>query len=45
MTWQDIRRIIQIADNFLNSLDYEQIMKLGEKGYFTEILRRYEQDK
>ena len=45
LTWQDIRWIVQIADLMLNSLDYEQIQKMGEEGYYTEILRRFnEQD-
>lgn len=43
LTWQDIRKIVQIADRFLNSLDYEQIMRLGEEGYYTEILKRFNQ--
>ena len=43
LTWKDIRKIIQIADQMLNSLDYEQIMRLGEEGYYTEILKRFNQ--
>ena len=42
MKWQDIRRIIQIHSNLLNSLDYEQINKMGEEGYYSEILKRYD---
>lgn len=45
MKWQDIRRIITIADNLLNRLDYEQIKKMGEEGYYTEILNRYNEGK
>lgn len=41
MTWQDIKNIIRIANNLQNSLDYEQIMKMGEQGYYTEILNRF----
>ena len=41
LTWQDIQRIVKIADNLCNSLDYEQILKMGEKGYYTEILNRF----
>ena len=40
-TWQDIRAIIQIANRTLNSLDYEQIARLGEEGYYTKILNQF----
>lgn len=41
LTWQDIQRIVQIADNLCNSLDYEQVLRMGEEGYYTEILNRF----
>ena len=44
-TWRDIQNIIRIANEYCNSLDYEKIMKLGEEGYFSEILRRFNSQK
>jgi hypothetical protein len=41
LTWRDVQRIVQIADNLCNSLDYEQVLRMGEKGYYTEILNRF----
>lgn len=38
LTWKDIQRIVKIADNLCNSLDYEKIKAMGEQGYYTEIL-------
>ena len=43
LTWKDIRKIVQIADQMLNSLDYAQILRMGEEGYYTEILKRFKQ--
>lgn len=45
MTWQDVRRIKTIADNLLNRLDYDKIKELGEEGYYTEILNRFNEGK
>lgn len=45
MKWQDIRRIIRIADYLLNRLDYNKIKKMGEEGYYTEILNRFNEGK
>ena len=45
LTWQDVQRLIYIANLTLNSLDYEQIEKLGEEGYYTQILKRFLDDK
>jgi hypothetical protein len=40
LSWQDIRNIVRVADSTLNSIDYEQIQKLGEQGYYQLILDR-----
>ena len=45
LNWRDIQRIVQIADNLCNSLDYEQIAKMRENGYYGEILRRFLEEK
>lgn len=41
LTWRDVQNIIRIADYMCNSLDYEQVRKMGEEGYYTEVLRRF----
>lgn len=41
ITWQDVRKIIQISSLMLNSFDYDQIRKMGEQGYYEEILKRF----
>ena len=45
LTWRDIQSIVRIADNLLNSLDYEKIKKMGEEGYYTEILNRFNKER
>lgn len=44
ITWRDIQTIVRIADNLLNSLEYEKIKKMGEEGYYTEILNRFNKE-
>lgn len=44
-TWRDVQAIIRIADNLLNSLDYDKIEKMGEEGYYSEILNRFNQQR
>lgn len=41
LTWQDIQRIVKIADNLCNSLEYDKVKRMGEKGYYTEILNQF----
>lgn len=45
ITWRDVQSIVRIADNLLNSLDYDKIKKMGEEGYYTEILNRFNKEK
>lgn len=44
-TWRDVQRIVQIADHLCNSLEYDKIKKMGEEGYYTEILERFNKEK
>ena len=41
MTWQDIRRIVQIADEIRKSPEFCRT----EEGYYKEILNRYDKEK
>lgn len=43
LTWQDVRRLIQIANQKLYALDYEKVMRMGEEAYYTEILTQFKQ--
>lgn len=41
LTWRDVQRIVQIADNLCNNLEYDKVKRMGEEGYYTEILNRF----
>lgn len=41
LTWRDVQRIVQIADNLCNNLEYDKVERMGEEGYYTEILNRF----
>ena len=43
LTWQDVRRLIQIANQKLYALDYEKVMRMGEEAYYTDILTQFKQ--
>lgn len=45
LTWRDIQSIVKIADRLCNSLEYDKIKKMGEEGYYTEILDRFNKEK
>ena len=46
LTWQDIREIVQIADSLLENPDMRiAISNHGEEAYYTEVLKRYLEDR
>ena len=45
LSWRDIQHIVKIADHLCNSLEYDKIKKMGEEGYYTEILERFNKEK
>lgn len=45
LSWRDMQRIVKIADHLCNSLEYDKIKKMGEEGYYTEILNRFNNEK
>ena len=45
LTWRDMQSIVKIADHLCNSLEYDKIKKMGEEGYYTEILDRFNKEK
>lgn len=42
LTWQDIRLISEIGDDFMNS---EESDNLSEEEYYTEVLNRFKTEK
>lgn len=45
LTWQDIALIIKIADNALERIDRELLVKMGEVGFYTAILDMFNETK
>jgi len=47
LTWQDIKRIVKIADDLLPGHDTEQLLSefQTEEAYYKEVLRRYMEEK
>jgi hypothetical protein len=45
LSWRDMQHIVRIADHLCNSLEYDKIKKMGEEGYYTEILDRFNKEK
>lgn len=46
MTWQEIKRIINIADNIiLEDPNNVEIRYSSEEEYYKEVLKRYEESK
>lgn len=45
LSWRDMQRIVKIAGHLCNSLEYDKIKKMGEEGYYTEILERFNKEK
>lgn len=41
LTWQDVQKIIQIANRRVNNLTYNEIKDLDEKGYYSAILNEF----
>ena len=45
MTWKDIKVIVTGADSLLAMKSKKELLEMGEEGYYTEILKEYEQFK
>ena len=41
LTWRDVRRIIGIADRLIEEKPEEELVAMGEKGFYEEVLRRF----
>lgn len=41
LTWQDIKRIIKIADDMIHEYPHDTLVAMGEQEYHEEVLRRY----
>ena len=46
LTWQDIKRIVNIADELINTKEGEDIPEYleTEEKYYTEVLNKYSND-
>lgn len=40
LTWQDVKRIVEIADDIIRKACYEH---MSEEEYYTEVLRRFKE--
>lgn len=45
MTWKDIKVIVTGADSLLAEKTKKELIEMGEEGYYTAILKEYEQFK
>lgn len=45
LTWHDIQDIVRIADMMVNNFEYDKVKSMGEEGYYTEILKRFNKEK
>lgn len=42
MTWKDIKVIVTGADSLLAMKTKKELIEMGEEGYYTAILKEYE---
>ena len=40
LTWQDIRLIVQLADNILEATDKKELLAFGAEGYYRTVCER-----
>lgn len=45
LTWKDIKVIVTGADSLLETMTKKELIEMGERGYYTAILKEYEQFK
>ena len=45
LTWKDIKVIVTGADSLLAMKSKKELIEMGEEGYYTAILKEYEQFK
>ena len=41
LTWQDIRLIVQLADNILEATDKKELLAFGAEGYYRTVRERF----
>lgn len=41
LEWTDVKEIVDIADALLESIDRKELLKVGQCGFYTEVLRRW----
>ena len=45
LTWKDIQRIVEIADDILLDPQRPRRLSTTKEAYYTEVLRRYKEEK
>lgn len=45
LTWEDIRTIVLMADNVLESMEKKELLAFGQKFYYTAVLERVTEHK
>ena len=45
LTWEDIKRIVKIADSMLTGTAWDAVEYPNEQKYYEEVLRRYKEEK
>ena len=45
LTWKDIKVIVTGDDTLLEIKTKKELIEMGEEGYYTEVLKEYEQFK
>ena len=45
LTWEDIRKIVVIADSMLTHTAWDDIFFPDEQAYYEEVLRRFNEQK
>lgn len=41
LTWQDIRRIVKVADQMVDEDEDGRLLTMSEEDYYKEVLARY----
>lgn len=41
LTWEDVQRIVDIADAMLESVSKKDLLSMGQAGYYTQVLNKW----
>lgn len=43
--WKDVKDLIEIADRLLEELDEEELVQMGNSGYYGKVIDKYKEFK